>query len=246
MPEGQESLSGKSQRPDSVETGLSAASEDGHEKVVKALREAIVSGELSPNQRLIEADLATSYAVGRSAVRTALLILEQEGLVERQRNRGVRIREIPLEEAIEIAEVRMLVEGLCAARAAERATEAELTELNRILTELRHAVEAGDVMGYSDLNHSLHRRIRESSRHSTATEIVGRLRNQMVRHQFRLLVLPGRASTSMAEHEAIVAAIARGDAEGAQQAMHEHIRSVIEAFKQFQRLQARRGRGSES
>ena len=86
--------------------------------LTRVLREAIVSGEYAPNQRLIEADLSATYGASRAAVRTALLELSAEGLVDRLPNRGSRVRAIPLAEAIEILEVRMNLEGLCAAKAA--------------------------------------------------------------------------------------------------------------------------------
>ncbi len=87
------------------------------------LRDAIVSGEYAPNQRLIEADLSASFGASRASVRTALLELSAEGLVDRLPNRGSRVRAIPLAEAIEILEVRMGLEGLCAAKAATHISE---------------------------------------------------------------------------------------------------------------------------
>ena len=70
------------------------------------LRAAIVSGELQPNERLVEADLSARLGAGRSAVRTALTRLAQEGLIEQERNRGARVRKIGKEEAIQIYEAR--------------------------------------------------------------------------------------------------------------------------------------------
>jgi len=86
--------------------------------VVEALRDAIVDGEFAPNQRLVEADLSERFGASRGSIRTALLELGAEGLVERVQNRGARVRAVSLAEAIEITEVRMVLEGLCAAKAA--------------------------------------------------------------------------------------------------------------------------------
>ena len=91
----------------------------GEARVVDDIREAIVRGEYAPNQRLIEADLSATFAASRATVRTALLELANEGLVERMPNKGSRVREISMDEAIEILEVRISVEGLCASKAAE-------------------------------------------------------------------------------------------------------------------------------
>ena len=87
-------------------------------RVTDLIRDAIVRGEYAPNQRLIEADLSSTFSASRATVRTALLELAGEGLVERLPNRGSRVRTISLDEAIEILEVRMGVEGLCAAKTA--------------------------------------------------------------------------------------------------------------------------------
>ena len=83
------------------------------------LRDAIVSGRLQPNERLVEADLTDSLGAGRSAVRTALARLAQEGLIEHTRNRGARVRMIGEVEAVEILEARTVLEALAARRAAE-------------------------------------------------------------------------------------------------------------------------------
>ena len=93
------------------------------------LRAAIVSGELQPNERLVEADLSGKLGAGRSAVRTALTRLAQEGLIEQERNRGARVRKIGKEEAIQIYEARAALEALAARRAAQNATAADADAL---------------------------------------------------------------------------------------------------------------------
>lgn len=208
---------------------------DAPRVVAEALRSAITTGELSPNERLVEADLVARYGTGRAAVRSALLELEKEGLIEREQSRGARVRSITLAEAVEIAEARMVNEALCAAKAAERATDEEIDELHELLSRMRRAHSDGDLLGYSELNHSLHLRIRELSRHSTAASIVEQLRNQSVRQNFRIALLPGRTVVSLREHEAIVAAIAERDAATAETAMADHLRSVIDALHELQR-----------
>lgn len=104
----------------------------GERSVVAAVRDAIVRGEFVPNQRLVEADLSAQFAASRASVRSALIELTNEGLVERVQNRGARVRAVSLEEAVEISEVRMMLESLCAAKAAERITDAEIAELREL------------------------------------------------------------------------------------------------------------------
>ncbi|MFE9100805.1 GntR family transcriptional regulator [Actinomadura geliboluensis] len=203
--------------------------------VVNGIREAILSGRFVPNQRLIEADLSEEFAASRAGVRAALAELAGEGLIERVQNRGARVRAVSLAEAVEISEVRMVVEGLCAAKAAARATAADTAELRKIGEEMRAAVASGDVLGYSRLNELLHRRVREISGQRTAAGVLERLRAQNVRHQFRLAVHPGRPQTSLPQHLDIIEAIAAGDPDAAERAARAHLRSVIETLPEVER-----------
>jgi DNA-binding GntR family transcriptional regulator len=198
--------------------------------LTRILRDAIVSGEYSPNQRLVEADLSATYGASRAAVRTTLLELGAEGLVDRLPNRGSRVRAIPLPEAIEILEVRMSLESLCAAKAAENITDAEIAEFARLRGDILAASES-DLFEYSRLNQHLDRRIREIAEHPTAVSILERLRAQGVRHQFRLAFHPGRAAVSAPEHAAIIDAISARDAPRAEAETRAHLGSVIQALR---------------
>ncbi len=198
--------------------------------VVDAIRDAITAGDFAPNQRLVEAELSERFGASRAAVRNALLHLSSEGLVERIQNRGARVRAVPLAEAVEITEVRMVLEGLCAAKAAERVTEADRVELRELGARMREAVAGGDVLGYSELNQRLHARIRALSGQATARGVLERLRLQNVHHQFRLAMHPGRPAVSLPQHLAIIEALCAGDPEAAEEATRKHLRSVIEAL----------------
>jgi DNA-binding GntR family transcriptional regulator len=212
----------------SAETSAAGATED----VVDLVRAAIQHGDFVPNQRLVEADLSLQFGASRAAVRTALVQLAAEGLVERVQNRGARVRAVSLDEAIEICEVRMVVEGLCAAKAAERGAEDDLALLREIADDMRRAVDAGDVFTYSELNRRLHAAVRAAGGQQVADGVLERLRGQNVRHQFRLALLPGRASVSLPQHLEIVEAICARDAPRAEAAMRAHLASVIETLPQ--------------
>lgn len=209
----------------------SAADGPGPGTVTAAIRDAIVGGEFAPNQRLVEADLCAQFSASRAAVRSALIELANEDLVERIQNRGARVRAVSIEEAVEISEVRMMLEALCAAKAAERVSDEEITELRELGEAIREAVAGGDVVGYSNLNQRLHRRVREISGQHTAARMLERLRGQSVRHQFRLAMRPGRPQVSLPEHLAIIDAICAHRPEEAAEATRAHLASVIEALR---------------
>lgn len=199
-------------------------------EVSELLRNDILNGDFSPGERLIELQLAERYGVGRAAIRSAIVELNTEGLVVHETNRGAAVRRVSIAEAIEIAEARGALESLLARRAAERATDAERSELSGIVADMHTAVAANRPMDYSKLNRLLHRRIREISGHSTASELVAILRNRGSHHQFRLATMPGRSSDSLLQHAAIVDAIVAGDGDAAAAAMHVHLLSVQTAL----------------
>ena len=205
--------------------------EDPKPAVTEALRTAILAGEYAPRQRLVEIDLCERFGTSRFILRSALQELAAQGLVEFRRNRGARVRDVSFAEAIEITEVRILLEGLLAARAAERASKADIAMLRKLVKDMRTAVEKSELLRYSELNAQLHAAIRDIAAHETAARLLRQLRDQTVRHQFSLSLVPGRSAVSLPQHEAIVAASSACEPEQAERAMRSHLRSVIEAFR---------------
>ncbi|MCW2983289.1 MAG: transcriptional regulator, GntR family [Conexibacter sp.] len=196
------------------------------------LRAEILSGELQPSERLVEADLTARLGVGRAAVRTALARLTQEGLVEHERNRGARVRLVDEHEAAEILEARMVLEGLAARHAATRATPGDVAALRAILADMGERLDAGDLLGASDRNAVLHARLMAIADHATVARLVAGLRGQLVRFQYRTILVPGRSDRSLAEHTAIVDAVAAGDADAAEAAMRAHLGQVAHALRE--------------
>jgi DNA-binding GntR family transcriptional regulator len=199
--------------------------------VAEAVRTAILQGEYAPGQRLVETDLCDRFGTSRFIARAALQDLSAQGLVEFQRNRGARVREISVAEAIEITEVRKLLEGLDAARAAERVSAGEAALLRVIVQDMRAAVTGAELLRYSELNASLHGAIRDIAAHETSARLLRQLRDQTVRHRFSLSLVPGRPAVSLPQHEAIVTAVIARDPAAAERAMHNHLQSVIEALR---------------
>lgn len=195
------------------------------------LRQAILRGEMAPAQRLVENELAEQFGVTRASIRAALIDLESQGLVERIRNRGSRVRVVGVEEAVAITECRLVLEGLCAARTAAVVNDEQLAELTQLGTAMRKAVADGEPLTYSDLNHELHARIREFSGQLTAVELLERLNGQLVRHRFQLALRPGRPQQSLNEHLAMIEAIEARDPQAAEAAVRAHLTSVIEALR---------------
>ena len=206
---------------------------DEPSSVVERVRDAILTGELSPGQRLVEAELTERFETTRGTVREALVHLEGLGLVTRERNRGARVRAITLDEAVEVTEARAVLEGLCAAKAAASATDDEREELVELGRALERAVAAEDVVGYSNLVQDIHRLIREISRQETVADLLERLRYQSVRYHFSVALLPGRLSVGLREHLEVIDAVVRSHPEDAEARMRTHLMNVIALLREL-------------
>jgi len=203
----------------------------GSQDAYERLRAAIVGGRFQPNERLVEADLIPLLHASRSAVRTALVRLVQEGLVEHEPHRGAKVRLVDEHEAAEILEARMMLEGLAARYAAQNATEEQVAELREILKGMRSSLDGDDLVGASELNARLHALLLEIARHRTVSRLVAMLNPQLVRFQFRTILAPGRAEQSFLEHRAIVDAVANGDSDGAERAVRVHLAHVVDTLR---------------
>ena len=196
-----------------------------------ALRDAIVRGDLAPDARLVESDISTAFDMSRGAVRTALIRLEQDGLVVREPHRGARVRRVSDEEAVEILEARAVLEGLAARQAADRVDERGCARLRTFLARQRELLADGDLLAASDVNAELHAALLEISGHRTATRLINTLSAQTVRYQYRTILIPGRPAASVDEHAAIVDAVIAGRPDDAERAMRRHLLNVADAVR---------------
>jgi len=231
-------------REKATRTPLAGAA--GRRLAGERLRQAIRAGDMAPGQRLVEEELAGTLGVTRASLRGALFDLTAEGLVERIPNRGARVRAISLAEAVAITECRMVLEGLCAAKAAEHVTDTQAAQLQQLGQQLQRSVTDGELLKYSELNSELHRLVREISGQTVAAGLLERLNGQLVRHQFQLSLRPGRPQASLPEHLAIIAAITARRPAQAEEATRRHLRSVVNALLDKQQYEKRRDAREEA
>jgi DNA-binding GntR family transcriptional regulator len=189
-----------------------------------------------PNERLVETDLSQRFATNRNVVRSVLLRLEADGLIIREPNRGARVRVITIEEAREIVDIRAAIEVIVARRAAERAAAPDVLELRAILADMHEALDGRDYLRYTQLNATLHAVILKVSAHTLGAKMLVSLHSQSVRSQYRAVFVPGRAETSLAEHEEIAEAIAAGNPERAATAMERHMSHVLRTINELARF----------
>jgi DNA-binding GntR family transcriptional regulator len=206
--------------------------------IAARLRTAIGAGELQPQERLIEEAIARSYQTNRAFVRGAFALLEAERLVVRERNRGVRVRTVTPAEATEILEIRAVLEGLIAKRAATAIDASGLSALHALLGRMREMSATDDLRGYLQCNAEFHRTIAEIGQHEAASRFLDLMESQSRRFQFRSVVYHGRLAASLSEHERIVEALERGDANGAEMAIRDHVMAVAETVGKIGNLES--------
>jgi DNA-binding GntR family transcriptional regulator len=211
-----------------VRTGAALAA------LLTALRADLASGAYHPRERLVEADLVARYGTTRAAVRDALIQLTTEGIVERLPNRGARVRAMNLTEAIEIAEVRRLLECLCARRAAEQASADEVEAFSELARNLHAAAVSGTVSEYLTLNARFHAAIHTMARHTTAQAILEQFQHRPIDRFFPQEFRTSPPAASVAEHQRIAQAIAARDPEAAEKAMYEHLTNLVALLKRFE------------
>lgn len=110
-------------------------------------------------------------------------------------------------------------------------TPADLVDLRNILHEMTDRVEAGDPLGYSELNSRFHQKIWAIADQKVAATLVANLKSQSIRFQYRTILQPGRPHNSLREHSLIVDALAAGDPDASEAAMREHLTRVVDTLK---------------
>ena len=190
--------------------------------VQQEIERAILDGEYAPGCKLIEATLAHKLGVSRGPVREAFRMLEEAGLVRNEKNRGVFVRDIPIDEAVEIFDLRAVMDELVGRQLATRISPAQLLELRALVDQMEQAVKADDRHAYHLLNLKFHDRLVEMAGNGKLTAIYRKLIKEL--SLFRRLNLANGwlMPVSAGEHREILRAIASGDAGAAAQAMFAH------------------------
>ena len=191
--------------------------------VQQEVERAILAGEYPPGSKLTEANLATRMGVSRGPVREAFRMLEEAGLVRTEKNRGVFVRDIPIDEAVEIFDLRAAMDELVGRQLARNITPAGLKEIRGLVDAMEKAVKAKDAYNYHLLNLRFHDRLVEMVGNRKLTAIYRKLIKEL--SLFRRLNLADGwlLPISAGEHRDIVKAIAAGDAEAAGRAMYQHV-----------------------
>ena len=199
------------------------------DRVYDTVRQGILDGTYAQGARLGETDLADSLGVSRTPVREALRRLGSEGLLATLPNKGARVRTWTAGELGDIFDLRALLEGHAAARAATRVTDADISAMNDLVTRMEAATGEGvspDIDLITELNGAFHGAIVTASGNSLLPELMNSLIHvPVVSHTYRLYS-PGRMRQSMRQHRELLDAVTAGDPAWAEAVMRVHVLSA--------------------
>lgn len=202
-----------------------------YEEVAELLRQRIFSRELEPGGWIDELKLAEEYGISRTPLREALKVLAAEGLVTMKVRRGAYVTEVSEKDLADVYHLLSLLESDAAGVVATQATDAEITELERLHAELEAAAKPGHVdrQHFFAINERFHMRLLAIANNRWRDQMVADLRKVMKLNRHNSLLKAGRIDESLKEHRAIMAAIKARDAGGTVARMQQHFRNGLEA-----------------
>ena len=192
-----------------------------HAWVRDRIREAIFSGVYPPGTRLVQGEIAERFGTSVTPVREAMRDLANEGLINVHPQRAATVREVDLDEAVEINEMRLQLEPLAARRAAQRITPEELTALRRTEQEME---SAPDHATWLEVNRRFHLEVIACARSPRLGEVLHNLR-QISSFYLAALVRAqgGDREKSAREHRELLDALEQGDGDRAAAIMTQHL-----------------------
>lgn len=216
------------------------------EKAYATIRAMILSGELASGEQLSEEALAERCGVSRTPVRDALRRLEAELLVHRNESQRSFVADWSLDDVRDAFELRAMIEGYAARRAAERMDKATLERLRACNSAIYRAIRPGktDVSAFLQYNREFHEIVLAAADSQRLSAVLGGLIEQPV--VWRTAQHYGREAfhRSHSEHEDLLAAFARGDGPWAESIMAGHIRRAFHAYADAHRGLAAIDRGA--
>lgn len=191
--------------------------------VFNTLRQAILTGELKPGERLMEIHLADKLGVSRTPIREAIRKLELEGLVTMIPRRGAEVAQITEKSMSDVLEVRRTLDALCAELACDRITEAGLEDLKQACDHFEQSVAGKDAQKIAQADVALHDIILQATGNPRLIQMVNNLAEQMYRYRFEYIKDYSQHARLVEEHRIIYQSILHKDRETAAAAARTHI-----------------------
>lgn len=205
--------------------------------VFNTLRQAILTGELKPGERLMEIHLANRLGVSRTPIREAIRKLELEGLVKMIPRRGAEVAQITEKSMNDVLEVRRAMDVLCVELACERISDEELERLKKACVDFEQAVKTKDAKRIAQADVALHDIILHATGNMRLIQLVNNLSEQMYRYRFEYIKDFSQHARLVEEHRIIYESLVQKDKETASQAAKTHIDNQKKAIIRQIRLE---------
>jgi len=196
------------------------------ETVARAVRAAIISGEMVPGTVYSAPALGTRFGISPTPVREAMLDLIKEGLVTAAPNKGFRVTEMSDKDLDDITKLRQLIEPPIVREVTTQIPEEDIPHLRTLATNIRDWAEKGNLTEYTEADRLFHLTILEYSGNSRLVDLISELRAHTRLFGLMPLLEQGRLAASAAEHLELVDLIEQRKAEEAEAFMHRHIDQV--------------------
>lgn len=202
-------------------------------QITRALRQAIVTMQLSPGEMISEQDLARRFGVSRSPVREALIKLSEAGLVRVLPQRGTQVVKISRSSVEDARFIREAVETAVVREAALKARPAMKAELAANLTRQRRAQRSSSTEAFLELDEEFHRLLAEAAERPSAWQMIEDIKPQMDRVRFLDMTKAVPRNAIIAQHALIVDAIKAGDPAAAETAMRVHLSEILRSLPEL-------------
>ncbi len=196
------------------------------ELVCEHIREAIINGTFAPGERLMEIQMADEMGVSRTPVREAIRKLEMEGFVVMIPRRGTYVSNMSIKDINDVYEIRISLDTLAAGLAAERISDEELEELQRLLVKVGAAIEKNDMAKVVEADIEFHDVLYKASRNERLRNIINNLREQITVIRGVSMRYPGRLKDTQDEHRRLVESISARNVEKSQEMARIHLENA--------------------
>lgn len=193
--------------------------------VFKTLRQAILTGELKPGERLMEIHLANRLGVSRTPIREAIRMLELEGLVTMIPRKGAEVSRISKQDISDVLEVRASLDALAVRLCCERITDEEISRLEDAATAFSKAIASGDLTEVARADVDFHDIIVEASQNKRLVQMVNNLAERVYRYRLEYIKDKSSHKNLIKEHREILDFIKAGDARNAEEAIISHVKN---------------------
>lgn len=203
------------------------------EYAYNSIKKKIIKGEYNPGEKLVESNLIDEIGVSRNTVRNSLLKLENEGLIDIERNKGAKVKHFTVKEMKDLLDVRKILETYVLKHIIKKITDEDIEELEAIVNEMEKCINNSELKKYSDKNYEFHNYIYNLCSNKEAVDIIKSIKTRLSRYSIKTILIPGRSKSSIKEHKNIFNSIKERNAKKAERSIIKHLESIENTIEEY-------------